>query len=47
MNHSESALIARAGDKPGVVVIETSSGENVGSLARLIKITKSDVKAKR
>jgi hypothetical protein len=46
MNLSESALVARAGDKPGVVVIETSDGNNVGSLARLIKITKSDVKAK-
>jgi hypothetical protein len=46
MNLSESALVARAGDKPGVVVIETPDGHNVGSLARLIKITKSDVKAK-
>jgi hypothetical protein len=46
MNLSESALVARAGDKPGVVVIETADGHNVGSLARLIKITKSDVKAK-
>jgi len=46
MNLSESALVARAGDKPGVVVIETADGHNVGSLARLIKITKFDVKAK-
>ena len=46
MNLSESALVARAGDKPGVVVIETADGHNVGSLPRLIKITKSDVKAK-
>ena len=46
MNLSECGLIARPGDKPGVVVIETVAGENVGSLARLAKITKAAVKAK-
>ena len=46
MNLSESGLVARAGDKRGVVIIETSGGENVGSLARLAKITKAAVEAK-
>jgi hypothetical protein len=46
MNLSESGLVARAGDKLGVVIIETVAGENVGSLARLAKITKAAVEAK-
>jgi hypothetical protein len=46
MNLSECGLVARAGDKRGVVIIETSGGENVGSLARLAKITKAAVEAK-
>jgi hypothetical protein len=46
INLSECGLIARPGDKPGVVVIATVAGDNVGSLARLAKITKAAVKAK-
>jgi len=46
MNLSESGLVARAGDKRGVVTIETVAGENIGSLARLAKITKAAVEAK-
>jgi hypothetical protein len=46
LNLSECGLIARPGDKPGVVVIATVAGENVGSLARLAKITKAAVEAK-
>ena len=46
MNLSESGLVARAGDKRGVVLIETVAGENVGSLARLAKITKAVIQAK-
>ena len=46
MNLSECGLIARPGDKPGVVLIVTVAGENVGSLARLAKITKAAVEAK-
>jgi hypothetical protein len=46
MNLSECGLIARPGDKPGVVVIETVAGENVGSLARLAKITKAAIEVK-
>lgn len=46
MNLSECGLIARPGDKPGVVIIDTVAGETVGSLARLAKITKAAVEAK-
>jgi hypothetical protein len=46
MNLSEHGLVARAGVKPGVIIIEDSAGEEVGSLARLVKITKAAVEAK-
>lgn len=46
INLSKCGLIARPGDKRGVVVIATVAGENVGSLARLAKITKAAVEAK-
>jgi hypothetical protein len=46
MNLSEHGLAARAGDKPGVIIIEDSAGEEIGSLARLVKITKAAVRAK-
>jgi hypothetical protein len=46
MNLLEHGLVTRAGEKTGVFVIETSGGENVGSLSRLAKITKAAVLAK-
>jgi hypothetical protein len=46
MNLSEHGLIARAGAKPGVIIIEDSVGEEIGSLARLVKIKKAAVAAK-
>jgi hypothetical protein len=46
MNLLEHGLVTRAGEKAGVFVIETADGKNVGSLARLAKISKAAVLAK-
>ncbi|MGA2290123.1 hypothetical protein [Bradyrhizobium sp.] len=36
-------LVCKAGDKPGVYLIETADGEQVGSLGRLAKVRKADL----
>lgn len=40
---SDHALTVRAGDKPGVYMIETADGQQVGSLARLAKLKKAEL----
>jgi hypothetical protein len=46
VNLSGHGLIVRAGDKAGVVMIETFDGESVGSLARLARIKKASIQTK-
>ena len=36
-------LLCKSGDKPGVYLIETADGEQIGSLARLAKLKKSEL----